>query len=215
MKNTPIRTTRCLAAASLLTVFLLDVLTPATFVIDVLYLCCILLVFRESPRTIIGFTIGACLLIVIHVLIFDLRLKLGLSFWANRVMSIMAIIITSNLVIRFRRLNQAARLKEQHRLEAMEEILFITSHRVRKPVANIIGLTDVINADTYLTIDELKKRCQYLSFSARELDTIIKELNSFIERSEQKNLADSIHKPVSHVFSVPHYAPPSKLEIVV
>jgi signal transduction histidine kinase len=210
--NTPIKTTRCLAAASLLIVFIIDIVTPPTFVADILYLCCSLLVFRESPRTILFFSIGACLLIVADTLLFDLKLNLGITFWANRGMSILAIIITSNLAIRFRKLNHESSLKDRQHLEALREILFITSHRVRKPLANIVGLTDLINADnTILTADDLKKRCHYLSFSAKELDEIIKELNDFIEQSEHEEPALDLFKPV---VPVPESIAAAKLGIV-
>ena len=214
MKNTPLETTRCFAAASLLVVFILDIVAPPAFVVDILYVCCILLMFRESPRAIIIFSIIASLLIIVDVVLFDIKLKLGPSFWANRTMSILAIVITSNLAIRFRRLDRISRLKEQQHLEALEEILFITSHRVRKSVANIIGLADLGDADPTLSAKDLKKRCQYLSFSAIELDTIIKELNNFIEQSERQNLSPGTVKPISPLKAAPQYRPPAKFEKV-
>jgi signal transduction histidine kinase len=216
MKNTPIKTTRFLAAASLLIVFIIDMVTPPTFVSDILYLCCIMLVFRESPRTILIFSMVACLLIIADTLLFDLKLNLGPTFWANRGMSILAISITSNLAIRFRKLNHETSLKDRQHLEALREILFITSHRVRKPLANIMGLSDLINADnTILTLEDLKKRCHYLSFSANELDEIIKELNDFIEQSEREEPAPDLFKPVTRVAPVQKYAAAAKFEIVV
>jgi signal transduction histidine kinase len=215
MINTPIKTTRCLAAASLLIVFILDIFTPNTFVVDILYLCCILLVFRESPRTILLFSTVACLLIVADVLLFELKLNLRPSFWVNRGMSIVAILIASNLTISFRKLNQASILKEQLYLKALEEILFITSHRVRKPLANIVGLTHLINADTtILTADDLRKYCNYLSFSANELDKIIKELNNFIEKPEQAKRALGLSGPIACDFATQEFSVPAKLEIV-
>ncbi len=215
MKEPQLITTRCLAAASLLTVFILDIVTPPSFVADILYLCSSLLVFRESPRTIRVFSMVACLLIVADVLFFDLKLNLGISFWANRGMSVLAIIITSDLAIRFRKLNQASSIKEHQHLEALNEILFITSHRVRKPVANIIGLTDLINNESgTLTADDLKKHCRHLSSSANELDEIIKELNNFVEHSEQENLAVPLYKPVIGIFPAPQCVVPGALEIV-
>lgn len=214
MKNTPLETTRCFAAASLLVVFILDMVAPSAFVVDILYVCCILLMFRESPRAIIIFSIIASLLVIADVIFFDSKLKLGPSFWANRAMSILAIVITSNLVIRFRKLDDISRLKKQQHLEALEEILFITSHRMRKPVANIIGLADLSDTDSILSAKDLKKRCQYLSFSAIELDTIIKELNNFIEQSERQGLSPDTVKPISHLYPAPKYTTPAKFEKV-
>jgi signal transduction histidine kinase len=129
-------------------------------------------------------------------------------------MSILAIVITSNLAIRFGKLDRISRLKEKQHLEALEEILFITSHRVRKPVANIIGLSDLGDADRTLSAKDLKQRCQYLSSSAIELDTIIKELNNFIEQSERQNLSPVTVKPISHLRAAPQFRSPAKFEKV-
>ncbi len=198
--NKPVKTTRSLAAASLLIVFTIDIVTPPTFVADILYLCCMLLVFHDSPRFIRLFTAIACLLIITDVLLFDLRLNEGKAFWANRGMSMAAIIITSNLAIRFRRLNQLSSIKELQHLEEVQEILYITSHRIRKQVANIMGLTDLVNTENIiLTKDDLTKHCHYLSFSVNELDAIIKELNNFIEEFEQENLGSDLINPHIHV----------------
>ena len=83
-------------------------------------------------------------------------------------------------------MRQQARLKQQQYLKTLEEMLFITSHKVRKPVANILGLIETIHADNVdLSTGDLKERCDYLQVSATELDSFIKELTSFIEFSEQ------------------------------
>ena len=216
MRKITIKTTRYLAAVSLLAVFILDIITPMAFVIDILYLCCILLMFRENTRTIVCFSITACLLILTDVLVFDLKLKPDFSFWINRGMSILAIIIASYLTIRFRRSNQERIAKERHHLKALEEILFITSHRVRKPVANILGLIDLVNQDNgVLSADDLKKRCQYLSSSANEMDTIIKELNDFIEQTEQENPESYLIRPLLRNFPASENEPCADLTIVV
>ncbi len=196
MIKTRITLNQYLAAASLLVVFVIDIITPTEFVADILYLCCILLVFKESSRIIIGFSVVACLLIVVDVLLFDINLKFTLSHLINRVMSIVAISVTSYITVLYRNLNQVSVRKERQHLLALKEILFITSHRVRKPVANVLGLTEVISNDNMpLTAAELKNSYQYLLSSAKELDSIIKELNAFIEQTEHHNSTDSPVKP--------------------
>ena len=192
MKKTHITLNQYLAAASLLVVFVIDIITPTEFVADILYLCCILLVFKESSRIIIGFSVVACLLIVVDVLLFDINLKFNLFHLINRVMSIVAISVTSYITVLYRNLDQVSMRKERQHLQALKEILFITSHRVRKPVANVLGLTEVISNDNMaLTAADLKNSYQYLLSSAKELDSIIKELNAFIEQTEHQNSTDS------------------------
>ena len=196
MIKTPIKLNLYLAAASLLVVFVIDIITPTEFVADILYLCCILLVFKDKTRIIIGFSTVACLLIITDVLFFEINFKLSLSHLINRFMSIAAIVITSYIAVLYRNLNQATMDKERRYAKALEEMLFITSHHVRKPVANILGLIDIMgNDNNVLPARDLKESYQYLLSSAKELDCIIKELNSFIEQTEQQGSRNSIVKP--------------------
>lgn len=64
-------------------------------------------------------------------------------------------------------------------------MLFITSHQVRKPVANIIGLVDIIDQDDEISITDFKAYNRYLRASADELDGFVKELNAFIRETEE------------------------------
>jgi hypothetical protein len=184
MVKPPVKSIHYIAAVSLLIVFLIDVLTPTEFIADILYLCCILIVFQENAGTIIRFGVIACLLIIIDVVFVDLKLKLSVAHYINRGMSIIVILVTAYMAMRYRKLSDAGIIKEQKNLQAIEEILFITSHQVRKPVANILGLIDTINCeDTTISITALKEHCEYLSSSATELDNYIKQLNAFIEHA--------------------------------
>jgi hypothetical protein len=185
-----------IAAVSLLAVFIIDIITPTEFIADILYLCCIALVFKENARTIIIFSAIACLLIITDLLVCDINLKLSLFHWINRGMSIVAILITSYIAILYRNSSQAAILKERQYLKALEAMLFITSHQVRKPVANIMGLVEVINNDSIiLTESDLKNSCRHLLCSASELDSVIKELSLYIEQTEHENNSGNLLKP--------------------
>lgn len=182
---TPIRKMQCLAGTSLLMVFTIDILTPPQYVFDVLYLCCIVIVYKQSVKTIAGFSFLACLLIVISLVLSGFKHDLTLLLWVNRGISILAILIATYLAIHYRKLNQAVLLQMQRHSEALEKMLFITSHEVRKPVANILGLIDDINSDVFT--HDLDKQCRYLKVSATELDAFIKKLNAFIEHAELQN----------------------------
>jgi hypothetical protein len=186
--RTRFKTTHYLAAACLLIVFTIDIFTPTEFVADILYLCCIVIVFKENTRTIVCFSLVACLLIIIDMVLFDLKLHPSVSHIINRGMSIVAILITSYIAVHYGKLSQQSVLKEKQYLKALEEMLFITSHQVRKPVANILGLINTMNSDCEdLSATDLKQRCKYLYSSANELDNFIRELNTFITQTEQQN----------------------------
>jgi signal transduction histidine kinase len=176
-----------IAAAGLMVVFISNIFAPTEYNIDILYLCSILLVFKERSKIILAFCVAACLLILINCLLFDLDQKEMASLWVNRAISILAILITSYIAIHYRLLNRAGAAKEQEYATALKEMVFITSHQVRKPLANIIGLVESINTDVYhLSQDELKKHCDYLKTSAAELDHLMNDLNRFVEHADKK-----------------------------
>ena len=176
-----------LAAVSLITVFIIDVFTPTEFVLDVLYLCCLLIVFKQNSRTIIFFSVAACFLIVLNILLAEKNVKLCLSAYVNRGISIFAVFITAYISLHYRKSKQKSLLKEQQYVKDLREMLFITSHKIRKPVANIIGLVDLINSE-YKDVPtrDLSEYYNYIQSSSNELDSYVRDLNAFIEDAEQK-----------------------------
>lgn len=174
-----------LAAVSLLTVFLVDILTPARFGVDILYLCAILLVYKLPARTIIGFTIVACLLILLDEDIFIMHQPLASvgADWFNRLISVFAILVAASIAISYRKAQDVALQKERKYYADMKAMLFMTSHQVRKPVANILGLTQALDA----LEGDPQEKMQYLHQSAAELDGAIRQLNRFLEEAESSN----------------------------
>jgi K+-sensing histidine kinase KdpD len=177
-----------LAAVILLTVFIINIVTPPTFVIDILYLCSIVLVFKQNTKTIIYFSGGACALIIINALFFDGAIDRNMSLWINRLISLFAIVITSYIAIHYRKQTRAGTLKDQQYVTAIEAMLFMMSHQVRKPVANILGLVETMQTESCeLSAGDIQELCRHFYTSAVELDNFIKELNIFIEQAEQQN----------------------------
>jgi len=76
-----------------------------------------------------------------------------------------------------------AYLKEY--VKGLEEMMFMTSHKVRQPVANILGITNIIN-DYVNSPAQLKTMVNHLKESATSLDAFIYELTTFIYDLEQK-----------------------------
>ena len=64
-------------------------------------------------------------------------------------------------------------------------MMFMTSHKVRQPVANILGITNIIT-DYVNSPRQLKTLANHLKESATSLDVFIKELTAFIYDLEQK-----------------------------
>jgi signal transduction histidine kinase len=186
------------AAACLLTVFIINILAPPYIVIDVLYLCSIVLVFKQPTHTILCFSAAACLLIAINVVFFDLEVKVRIFLWINRGISLLAVFVVSYIAIQYNKQTHATLLKEHSYLKALESMLFMTSHEVRKPVANILGLTESMNTDSVdLSADDINEICKHIQASASELDNFIRSLNTFIERTEEEHNQEKIQ---SYIF---------------
>lgn len=69
------------------------------------------------------------------------------------------------------------KLKEY--IKGLEEMMFITSHKVRQPIANILGFSSMLH-QTINSPDDVEKAVACIKKSAITLDTLTRELNSFI-----------------------------------
>ncbi|MFV8344355.1 PAS domain-containing protein [Flavobacterium sp. XS2P39] len=67
----------------------------------------------------------------------------------------------------------------------LKEMLFMTSHRVRQPIANILGLLNELD-DPLNNPAELKEIVDYIKLSAINLEEFTHELNHFIQNSKDK-----------------------------
>lgn len=88
------------------------------------------------------------------------------------------LILANNRLVRS---DQAQR--EQIRL--LSEMMFITSHKIRQPIAHILGLSNLI--DTLMdSPEELRRAVNYICQSAQMLDNVTRELTFFLHEQEQK-----------------------------
>lgn len=67
----------------------------------------------------------------------------------------------------------------------LKEMIFMISHRVRLPIANILGLTDALDESINDPM-EFKKIVDYMKQSAIDLEEFTHELNHFIQNSKDK-----------------------------
>lgn len=74
---------------------------------------------------------------------------------------------------------QLQKEKEEY-IKSLEEMLFMTSHKVRKPICTFLGLMQLIDSDKLLSEQEQKKILGHAKSTALELDTFTKELTTFI-----------------------------------
>lgn len=71
-------------------------------------------------------------------------------------------------------------------LKGLEKMLFMTSHKVRQPVANILGISYLLDKNL-VTIAELGKIVNYMKQSVLSLDIFTKELTTFIENLKHED----------------------------
>lgn len=67
--------------------------------------------------------------------------------------------------------------------KALEEYAFINAHKLRSPVASILGLVNLLNKIP--TTEEGKSVLEHLQLSADKLDDIVSSITKAIERGEK------------------------------
>ncbi|MDX2278128.1 MAG: PAS domain-containing protein [Saprospiraceae bacterium] len=86
-----------------------------------------------------------------------------------------------------RKVLENSRLEYQQMLELL---LFTLSHKIRKPVANIHAIADVIDSDEFENSLVLKEYLSYLKQSNRELDAYIHELNHLLVEKKRQFMSE-------------------------
>ena len=75
----------------------------------------------------------------------------------------------------------------QLNINHLEDVLFALSHRVRLPITNILGISELLEEES-IDQEELKKITGYMKESVNSLDTFVKEITSLISNHKQKVL---------------------------
>lgn len=75
-------------------------------------------------------------------------------------------------------------------LSGIKKMMFMISHNIRQPVANIIGISSLIKASKN-TPEEIRKLVSYLKSSAMTLDTFTKDLMTFMINLESQSDSNS------------------------
>lgn len=79
-----------------------------------------------------------------------------------------------------------AELERKEYIEKLQEILNITSHRVRAPLATCMGLIQVLETGKIKEEEEIMNLLQHVKGSAMELDQFIQDLTLRLHRLETK-----------------------------
>ncbi|WP_233164534.1 PAS domain-containing protein [Pedobacter sp. ASV28] len=75
----------------------------------------------------------------------------------------------------------ATRKTLSKKINQLKEVSMFNSHAIRKPLANLIGLTNLLDED--IKLDDFKEYVSYINKSAKNLDEIISKLNTIVSDS--------------------------------
>jgi len=70
-------------------------------------------------------------------------------------------------------------------INGLEQMLYMTSHKVRQPVAQIMGMTSLLNT-TKSSQEELVQITDYMKDSVKSLDTFTRELTLFMNSLHER-----------------------------
>lgn len=85
--------------------------------------------------------------------------------------------------------NKKLKIEEEYQKEYIRElgdIVFLISHKIRQPVAHILGLSKLLDG-AIKSPEELNKIVSYLKTSAQSLDDHTRELIAFIHKSKKNS----------------------------
>lgn len=70
-------------------------------------------------------------------------------------------------------------------INQLEQVLFSLSHKIRQPVVNILGISNLLENEL-IDINELKKIIGYMRESTNSLDKYTKEMTEYVSTNKQK-----------------------------
>jgi PAS domain S-box-containing protein len=78
------------------------------------------------------------------------------------------------------------------KLEQLKQVSFFNSHFIRKPVASLIGLTQLVQ-DNLVDVTHFKEIAGYISESSRELDDMLKRMNKMLNADKNNYLQRTLN----------------------
>src|ERR1044072_3427754 len=123
------------AVLTSLGIFALDILSHAHASIGVMYVASLALLINQSRKVIFTFAIASSVLLAIDLAIF-LTPGLHYSVLTDKLISLAAIWVAASGLLRYKTLREKSERQKMRHIEAVEHLLFLTSHQVRKPVCS-------------------------------------------------------------------------------
>lgn len=165
-------------------IFSLDILTDSHAAIGVLYIVSMVLLINQNERTIYFFAAISSVMLVLDVTMFA-HASLHDSVLIDKAISFIALWVVTVGMLRYKALNAKKDVQKQKHARAIEEVLFMTSHNVRKPVCTIQGLAQIMEGA--VSHEEAIHIVKHIRISADELDRYTEDLTKFVHEHAQLN----------------------------
>lgn len=174
-----------LAILALLIVFVIDIITPLGIAIGVLYLFCLYIICKKDRKTIIVFAITASFLTILKLILFHSSETTYMAY-VNRGITLIVMWIIALLAIHHRSLIEKNNSERTTYIKQLEQMLFMTNHKIRQPVANCLGLINLIDFSNP-SKEDIMKVYDHIKTSAIKLDNFSKELNTFLSEMARQH----------------------------
>lgn len=172
-----------LASIALATIFFIDVSFESHSAIGVLYVVALALLINRSRTSILFFASLSSVLLAVDLWIV-LRKPIDQQILTDKFIALIAIWVLVSALLRCKTLYDKKEIQKDQHLKVVEEMLFITSHKVRKPVCTIQGLVQIM--DMSPSKEEAEHILRSIRQSAVELDEYTHELTRFIHQETRK-----------------------------
>ena len=125
--------------------------------------------------------------------------------FANRAVTIMVIITIAILASRHRTLIDNINEERNTYIKELEEMLFMTSHRVRKPISTCLGLMNLAENDKPFTQEEVAKILKISADSVKNLTQQDHTLRYFLVKGKMRIREEDLREFVERQLKPTHY----------
>lgn len=169
---------KAVAILVIISVVIIDYIVPLGISAGVLYIISLPILINEKRATILSFAVLISSFVLINFFYF--AQKDTFSFiYINRILSICSIWIVAYILIRYKALKARKEAIKQKQQEALEEMLFITNHKVRHPISTLLGILEILNNPQFTT----EQKIEVIKLVQRPIDDLndfTKELSDFM-----------------------------------
>ena len=169
----------CIAFICALVIFIADLASPPDAGIDTLYVAALLLSFNQPGIFLKSITCFASAATLADLFITVDLAHAPAAILVNKAISLLTIWISMGILIKYRQLYEYHLKEKEERVHMTRQVLFFTSHEIRKPICTLSGLMNLIY-ETKLDEGEKEMALEYLRDQVKELDECTRKLSDHV-----------------------------------